>query len=83
MALKTTRNVNLTGQSIINGVAVENYTASINEANPEGMTISRSILNGTVRKENRAECVADQVAFEDMAYALQAEMITAESESAQ
>lgn len=75
MALETTRNVNLTGKSIINGVAVESYTANINQDNPDGMTITRSILNGSVRKDNRTECVADQVAFEDEAYAMQEEMI--------
>lgn len=77
MALKTTRNVNLEGQSIINGVTVERYTANINQDNPEGMTITRTILNGSVRKDNRAECITDQVAFEDEAYAVQAEMMAA------
>ena len=73
--LKTTRNMNLSGQSIINGIVVENYSANISEENPEGMTITRSILNGTVRKDNRTECVTDQVAFEDEAYAIQSEML--------
>lgn len=75
--LETTRNVNLTGKSIINGVTVENYTANINQDNPEGMTITRTILNGSVRKDNRGECIDDQVAFEDEAYAVQAEMLAA------
>lgn len=79
--LETTRNVNLTGKSIINGVMVESYTANINQDNPEGMTITRNIINGSVRKDNRAECVADQVAFEDEAYAVQADMLEAKEEA--
>lgn len=78
--LKLTKNVNLNGQSIINDVVVESYSANINEENPNGMTITRSILNGEIRRLNRSECIADQVAFEDAAYEAQAEMLAARGE---
>ena len=74
MALKIAKNMNLNGQCVIDGIVVETYTANINQENPDGMTIVRSILNNSMRKEHRSECIADQVAFEDEAYALQAEM---------
>ena len=60
MALKITKNTNINGQSIIEGIVVETYTANINQENPEGMTIVRSILNNAVRKEHRAECIEDE-----------------------
>lgn len=78
MALEVTRSVTLTGKCIINGTTVENYTASINEQKPEGMTITRSILNNALRRENRSACITDQVAFEDAAYAMQTEMMKEE-----
>lgn len=74
--LEVTKNMTLTGRCIIDGVAVESYTAGISEQRPEGMSITRNILNGSLRKEHRTECIADQVAFEDAAYAMQAEMMT-------
>ena len=52
MALTTSKSINLSGQSVINGVTVETYTASCSEANPKTMYIlplTRSYGKRTVR----------------------------------
>lgn len=45
MALTTSKSINLSGQSVINGVTVETYTASCSEANPKTMYIQQSTTN--------------------------------------
>lgn len=74
MALEVSKSITLAGKCIVDGNTIESYTASINEQKPEGMTITRNILNGPLRKEKRTECIADQVAFEEMAYTMQNSM---------
>ena len=71
MALTTSKSINLSGQSVINGVTVETYTASCSEANPKTMYIQQSTTNQELRKENRK----DRDEFEELAYAMQDEMI--------
>ena len=56
MALTTSKNINLSGQSVINGVTVETYTASLSETNPENMYIQQSTTNQELRKANRTQC---------------------------
>ena len=56
MALTTSKSINLSGQSVINGVTVETYTASCSEANPKTMYIQQSTTNQEIRKENRTQC---------------------------
>lgn len=45
MALTTSRSISLSGQSIINGITVETYNASVSETNPESMYINQSTVN--------------------------------------
>ncbi len=40
MALTTSKSINLSGKSVINGVTVETYTASYSEANPKNYVYS-------------------------------------------
>ena len=68
MALTTSKSINLSGQSVINGVTVETYTASCSEANPKTMYIQQSTTN-------RTQCRKDRDEFEELAYAMQDEMI--------
>ena len=59
-------------------VAVKGFTATIDSANPENMSINEYYqgTNGKdLYKEHRSECRADEAAFEDMVYDLQDEMI--------
>ena len=73
--LNTTKTVTLNGNSTIDGTIAEGYTASIDSANPENMSMSSWISDQKVYKEHRSDCRADKAAFEDAAFALQDEMI--------
>ena len=75
MALTTSKSINLSGQSVINGVTVETYTASLSETNPENMYIQQSTTNQALRKANRTQCRKDRDDFEELAYAMQDKMI--------
>lgn len=80
--LTVEKNITLFGQSIINGVLVETYNASMNENNPEDMNISQSTANQELRKLNRKACREDRDKFEELAYSIQDKLI-AEKESTQ
>ena len=73
--LKIKKNIELTGQSMIEGTQVEYYTAKIESDNPENITFSSVRTDKTLYKDNRAQCRQDAAEFEDAAYALQDELI--------
>lgn len=75
--LTLNKKITLNGTSMIDGVAVEGYTAQIDSENPENMTITSFPHNKALLKENRVQCRQDEAEFEDMAYALQDELIAA------
>ena len=77
MALHSRKKITVEGESVINGVVVQGYRAEINSENPEDITISDWITDKNGYKENRVQARRDSVEFEDMAYALQDEMIAA------
>lgn len=59
-------------------VAVKGFTATVDSANPENMSISEYYqgTNGKdLYKEHRSECRVDKAEFEDAVYALQDQMI--------
>lgn len=80
------KEIKITGQSVVtveeNGstkdVKLEDYTCTINSENPGDFRMSR-VPNGNdykaYYKDNRAECHEDYVAFENVAFALQDQMI--------
>lgn len=74
--LSVKKNITLTGECIIDGVKAEGYTAVINSENPLDMTLSNYQQNKELCKANRAICRADRAEFEDLAYAIQDEMLT-------
>lgn len=73
--LNMTQTITLNGNSTIDGVVAEGYTATINSDNPADMTISRWQADKEVYKANRTQCRKDSADFEDAAYALQDELI--------
>ena len=77
MALTIKKSITLDGNSVFNGVIAETYRAVINNENPEDMTIASYQQNKQIYKENRVECRKDSAEFEEVAYALQDEMIQA------
>jgi hypothetical protein len=75
----------LTAQSVVEVVtadgsknlAIETYVCSVDTANPENMTITKTYASteGKNAYENyREQCRADYAEFQNMAYALQDEM---------
>lgn len=69
------KNITVTGGSYIDGVQAEGYSATISSENPEDITLSSWQTDKALYKENRTQCRKDAAEFEDMAYALQDEMI--------
>lgn len=82
MALDIRKSITLDGNSVIDGTIAETYRATINDANPEDMTIDRYQQNKIAYKANRVQCRKDAVEFEELAYAMQDEMIKAKTETA-
>lgn len=74
------KKITLTGKSVINGVNVEGFQATIDSTNPLNMQLTSWQENKELYKANRVECRADEAEFEDMAYEIQDAMI-AESKS--
>lgn len=73
--LKTIKKVTLEGKSVIDGVIVAHFAASINSDDPNQMTLTSTQINKAACKENRAAVRADEAEFEDYAYAIQDEML--------
>ena len=73
--LKTSKNVTVNGMSMIDGVQAAGYTASIDTQDPNSMNISSWQTDKALYKAHRAECRADAAEFEDLAYAMQDEML--------
>lgn len=75
--LTTNKKITLTGRSVIDNVEVCGFQAQIDSEKPENMTLTDWQIKKDLYKANRASCRADQAEFEDMAYALQDELIAA------
>lgn len=73
--LKITKNITMSGNSTIDGVVVETYTASLNEENPEEFNLSSYQVSKELYKTNREQCRADRAEFEDAVYTLQDQML--------
>ena len=69
------KSVTLTGGSYIDGAQAEGYSATISSDNPEDITLSSWQTDKALYKANRSQCRDDAAEFEDVAYALQDEMI--------
>lgn len=69
------KKVTVTGNSVIDGVVAEGYSATIDSNNPENISFSSYQQDKAVYKANRTQCRADSAEFEDAAYAIQDEMI--------
>lgn len=80
------KEIKITGQSVvtvtdgdsIKDVKLEDYSCTINSSEPSDFRINR-IPNGSTYKayykDNRAQCHEDYAAFENVAFALQEQMI--------
>lgn len=69
------KNITVTGGSYIDRVQAEGYTATISSDNPEDIVFSNWQTDKALYKANRSQCRKDAAEFEDVAYAIQDEMI--------
>lgn len=65
--LKTTKSISLSGQSIINGTQVANFSANINSDNGSS-NINSNIMNQTLYDANKAEVRKDLADFNTAVY---------------
>lgn len=73
--LEIKEKITITGKSMIDGVETCGYQAQIDSSNPADIQLTDWQVNKELYKANRAECRADQAAFEDYAYTIQDEML--------
>lgn len=73
--LTAKKKIVLTGESVIGENVVCTFTASIPYDNPDKMVISQFQKDKEAYKKHSAECRADYAAFEDAAWAVQAEIV--------
>ena len=82
MALQNrTKSINLTANSVVDGVNVAMFTANFDSQNLENMAPMRSILDSAAYRANRSEVMQDQTDFEVEAYALLDSMTPKEATS--
>lgn len=63
------------GTAKVGDSAAKMFEATINTASPETMTFNHYVVNYEIYKANRATIGAEQLAFEDAAYAFQDQLI--------
>lgn len=73
--MKITKSITLTAETRIDEQVVMRHNATINSANPDDITLSHPVLRKTDYRDHRTECMTDYQEFEDMAFAVQAEML--------
>lgn len=73
--IKTTKRIVLHGESLVDGIAVANIRAEVDCEHPERICFDTSQADVELYKANREQAHADFAEFEDMAYALQDEML--------
>lgn len=63
------------GTSKIGDAAAKMFEATINTANPEDMKFNHYVVNYSLYEPNRTAISAEQLQFEDAAYAFKAQLI--------
>lgn len=80
--LKKSEKITIEGKSILDGVELAGFVASIDSNDPTQMNISSWQINKAAYKANRSVARADEAEFEDYAYDIQDEMIAKAAETA-
>ncbi|MDO9549128.1 MAG: hypothetical protein Q7J65_09220 [Candidatus Marinimicrobia bacterium] len=73
--LEITKETIFKGTSKVGDAAAKMFEARINTVNPESMSFNHYIVQYDLYKANRAAIGAEQLAFEDAAYAFQDQLI--------
>lgn len=75
MSLVKKENITITGKSIVDGVEVCGFQATLSTSNPGEIHFASWQNDQAMYKENRSICRADEAEFEDYAFARQDEII--------
>ena len=78
--LKTTKTINLNGESKIGDTIVANMYATLSTTGMGNENINKTILNQDLYNENKTEVRQDMRDFEDLVYAEQDKLNTSMSE---
>lgn len=73
--LKSSKNVRISGYSVINNKQVASFVVNIPEEEPERMTFDPRQLDPELYWKNLSEVMADQTAFLEKAVEVQQQMI--------
>lgn len=73
--LETKKQITFSGESRINNIPVENYSATIYEDNLECVSFGNNQVDPVLYKLNRTQCRRDKEAFEEFVYKIHDEMI--------
>lgn len=74
--LEIIKTTTFTGTSKIGEAPAKVFSATINTANPEEMSFNHYVVSYALYKQNRSAIGAEQLQFEDAAYAFQDQLIT-------
>lgn len=72
--LNTNKNISLSGNSIIGGIAVVMFNANISTDGGAG-SVNKTIIKQETYDANRTECRADIAAFSEAVYEIEDEII--------
>lgn len=78
MSLAKETKITITGRSVIDGVEACGFQAQINSENPDNMSLNTWQTNTNLYKENREQCRADRLEFEEYCFEVQDGMIKTE-----
>ena len=81
MSLVKNENITITGKSVIDGVEVCGFQATLSTTDPKNISFSSWQIDKALYKANRAACRADEAEFEDYAFERQDEIIAEMSAS--
>lgn len=76
--LKTSKNITVIGESLVNNVQVVYMQATIKTDGTNNASITKNITNQELYNKNRTEVRADMEAFEDEVYKIEDENVTVE-----
>lgn len=67
--LQTTKSINISGSSVINGAQVASFSANIRQQDGGNTSINQNIINQDVYGSNKAAVRQDAAAFNEAVYA--------------
>ena len=72
--LKTSKSINLSGQSEINGKQVVYYSATVNVDDNSSTNVNQAVTDQTLYNQNKVECRQDFNEFQKAVWAIEDEI---------